>query len=138
MKRISCIAITLFAASLTTLPSLAQTEISNNQPITRNLSENEIRIEGKMKADFRKGLIDSDQLASFQRDFDGILVKEDSYKSGGLTNEGRKSVERSLCDFEARLDKSAGGVVTTADTNSVVAPKADENNASLDKIAPTR
>jgi hypothetical protein len=138
MNRISCIAVTLFAASLPLLPSVAQNEISNNQPATRNLSENELRIEGKMKADFKKGLIDSNQLASFQRDFDGILVKEDSFKARGLTDDGRKSIGQSLCDFEARLDKSAGCAKTTAQIEGANGPKADENNAGLDKIEPTK
>jgi hypothetical protein len=137
MNRISCIAATLFTASLTLLPGLAQNEVSNNQPLTRSLSANEIRIEAKMKQDFKKGLIDSNQLASFQRDFDGILVKEDSYKAGGLTDAGKKTIETKLCAFEGRLDTSAGGVSTTSESNRVVGPKADKNNAMLDKIAPT-
>jgi len=138
MKSSFNFAISALLLASTSLPSLAQSEIANNQPVTRSLSQDEVRIMGKLKEDFRKGLIDSNQLAQMQRDFDGILVKEDSYKSRGLTDDGKKTIEKALCDFEAKLDHSAGGVSTTAEANSVNGPKADENNARLDKIVPTK
>ncbi len=133
----SFIVLTVLTAAMTILPSLAQCEISNNQPVTRNLSADEVRIEGKIKLDYQQGLIDSDQLAQFQRDFDGILVEEDSLKSRGLEGRGRLATRTALNKFEAKLDSSAG-VTTTAQANNKSGPEADANNAGLSKIEPTQ
>ncbi|MBS2007991.1 MAG: hypothetical protein JST01_13175 [Cyanobacteria bacterium SZAS TMP-1] len=129
--------ITAAILTITALPTLAQNEISNNQPITRSLSEEEIRIEAKMKLDFKKGLIDSNQLAAMQRDFDGILVREDSFKARGLTDDGRKAINEALARFEEKLDKAAGAS-TTSEANNASGEKADQNNAGLDKMEPTK
>jgi hypothetical protein len=133
----SSIALAVLTASMTLMPAFAQNEISNNQPLNRNLSEDEVRIEAKLKLDFKKGLIDANQLAQMQRDFDGILVHEDAEKAKGLTSDGRASIKKSLCEFECKLDKAAG-VVTTQGAENKNGPKADENNAGLSQIAPTR
>jgi len=125
------------ALALSVLPSFAQNEISNNQPVTRSLSDEEIRIEAKMKLDFKNGLIDSNQLAEMQRDFDGILVKEDSFKARGLTDDGRKAIAEALCLFENKLDK-ASGVSTTQEAKEAVGVKADQNNAGLENKEPTK
>jgi hypothetical protein len=90
-------------------PCLAQDEITNNQPVVGALNKTETRIQSKLTEDFNKGLIDSDQLGQFQRDFDGILDHENVLQTGGGMNEsGKKSILKDLSSFEARLDKQAG------------------------------
>jgi len=87
----------------------AQDEINDNQPVKGPLNKTEARIRLKMQRDFKTGLIDSDQLASFQRDFSGILTHEEELKTGGgMTKSGEESILKQLAEFEARLDKQAG------------------------------
>jgi len=136
MKNRKHLSLALTAFAMSVMPSFAQNEISNNQPVSREMSAEEIRIEAKLKLDFKNGLIDSNQLAQMQRDFDGILVKEDSFKARGLTDDGRKAIGEALCQFESKLDKAAG-VSTTAEAQSTVQVKADQNNAGLENKAPT-
>jgi hypothetical protein len=131
------IAMALLVVAMTALPSLAETTITNDQPLTRTLSENEIRIEAKMKLDYKKGLIDSYQLTNFNRDLDGILVQEDSLIDRGLTADGWATIKKALCAFEARLDKSAGAA-TTAQVKGAIGETADANNAGLSEMEPTR
>jgi hypothetical protein len=68
------------------------------------------RIQQKLKDDFSKGLIDADQNASMQRDFDGIMTREDDLKNRGtgMNEAGKKDILKQLTAFEARLDKAAG------------------------------
>jgi hypothetical protein len=136
--------ITLVVASAivySTLPAFAQQQLSNNQPVTKVSTAVETRIQAKMKLDFKKGLIDATQLASLQRDFDGILSKEDSLKSrgqaDGMTSGGNSKIVDELSAFEARLDKLAG-VSTTAGAEAANGPKVNKNNANLSSVAPTR
>lgn len=91
------------------LPCLAQEEIMNNQPVAGELSGRESKIQAKLKDDYNKGLIDSDQLCIFQRDLDGICVDEDEIRSraGGMTDGARKGIIKRLDFFEANLDKAA-------------------------------
>ncbi len=88
-------------------PSFAQSEINNNQPVRGSMGKDEMRIQDKLKADYNKGLINSDQLADFQRDFDGILDRENAIQSDGMNKSGRKDILRDLASFESRLDKQA-------------------------------
>jgi hypothetical protein len=130
------ITLTILAASMTLLPCLAQNEIQNNQPLSRWLSADEARIEGKLQLDYKTGLIDATQLAAMQRDFDGILVQEDAWKSRGLLGLGRARTAKALAEFERRVDESAG-VCTTQAAQHKHGPTADENNVGLAHIEPT-
>lgn len=107
--------------------TFAQNEISNNQPIARAMSDAEIRIQTKLKANYKSGLIDDTQLASFQRDFDGILVKEDNFKMRGLTSGGQKTIDKALAAFEARLDRASG--LRTRTVGNTAGAKLDKNTA---------
>ena len=119
----------------------AQQQLSNNQPVTRVSTAVETRIQAKLKLDYKNGLLDSTQLASLQRDFDGILSKEDELKSrgqaDGLTSGGASKIVDELTAFEARLDKLAG-VHTTAQAENATGPKVDHNNVGLSGLVPTR
>ncbi len=106
----------LALAAVSLAPCLAQDEINNNQPITGPLNKAEARIQAKLTRDFQKGYINDDQLAQFQRDFDGILDHENVLQGGkGMNDSGRKTILKQLGDFEARLDKQAGMNMPAAD-----------------------
>jgi hypothetical protein len=131
------ISLTIIASGL---PAFSQQQLSNNQPVTKVSTAVETRIQAKLKLDYSKGLIDSTQNASLQRDFDAILVKEDNYKSrgasDGMSDKDSGKIVDELAAFEARLDKLAG-VSTTAAAASVEGPRVDKNNAGLSNVAPT-
>ncbi|HEY9760281.1 MAG TPA: hypothetical protein V6C97_34305 [Oculatellaceae cyanobacterium] len=121
------------------MPSAAfsQDELSNNQPLTKRSTEEEARIQAKLKLDFTQGLIDSSQLAGMQRDFDAILVKEDDYKSRGMTEKRRKIIADDLRNFEANLDRNAG-VHTTEEARKANGPVFNKNNDGTSNVVPTR
>ncbi len=91
-------------------PSFSQSEITNNQPVKGTMDKDAARIQQKLKDDFTKGLIDADQNASMQRDFDGIMTREDDLRTrgNGMNAAGKKDILKQLTAFEARLDKAAG------------------------------
>jgi hypothetical protein len=88
-------------------PCFSQNEVNNNQPVRGAMNIREARIQRKMQYDYKAGLIDSDQLAEFKRDFSGILDEEDAMKSAGMNASGKKNILKKLADFEARLNKQA-------------------------------
>jgi hypothetical protein len=100
-----------FAVLLFNAPCFAQNEIENNQPVAGDLHTRETAIQAKLKSKYDAGLLDADQLAKYQRDFDGICVEEDDIKSrgNGMTESGRKTIMKKLDNFEANLDKQTGG-----------------------------
>jgi hypothetical protein len=107
LKKLSLLA--LSSVVLSFAPSYAQDDINNNQPVAGRLNKTETRIQAKLTEDFNKGLLNSDQLCQFQRDFDGILDHENELQTGGGMNaSGKKKIETDLAAFEARLDKQAG------------------------------
>ena len=122
--------------SLNPLPGFAQEQLSNNQPLTRETTEEEARIQAKLKLDFKQGLIDSTQLATMQRDFDAILVHEDDYKERGMTDKRKRIIQSQLQAFEAHLDRSAG-VHTTKEAEEKTGPVFNKNNVDTSNIAPT-
>lgn len=91
-------------------PSFSQSEITNNQPVKGSMDKDAARVQQKLKDDFTKGLIDADQNAQLQRDFDGIMTREDDLRSrgNGMNASGKKDILKQLTAFEARLDKQAG------------------------------
>ena len=126
----------LLIIGLNVLPSGAQEQLSNNQPLTKQSTEEEARIQAKLKLDFTHGLIDSTQLATMQRDFDAILVREDDYKSRGMTDKRKRIIENQLRAFEANLDRSAG-VHTTEQAEQKTGPVVNKNNADMSTVVPT-
>jgi hypothetical protein len=92
------------------VPCFAQNEITENQPVVGNIHDREALVQAKLKSNYDAGLIDSDELAKFQRDLDGICVQEDDLKSraGGMTSGGRKEIEKKLDLLEGELAKHAG------------------------------
>lgn len=98
------------SAVMPVAPSFSQSEITNNQPVKGSMNKDAERIQQKLKDDFKNGLIDSDQNAQLQRDFDGIMTREDDLKSrgNGMNASGKKDILKQLAAFEARLDKQAG------------------------------
>lgn len=109
----------ILSALLICAPVFAQSQLKNNQPIRGDLHTREATIQAKLKMDYKQGRIDSTELASFQRDLDGILVRENDFKgrADGLTDSGRETIFKSLDVFEARLDRHANksNVKTAAD-----------------------
>jgi hypothetical protein len=94
---------------LLSAPGFAQDQIKDNQPIVGALHKKEAKIQAKLQADYRAGLIDSTELAKLQRDFDGICVEEDRLKTKGegMTDAGRTLIMAKLDEFEVALDKRA-------------------------------
>ena len=108
MLKKSCLA-ALALAAVSFAPCLAQDEVNNNQPVTGPLNKAEARIQAKLTQDYNKGLINDNQLAQLQRDFDGIFDHENVLQGGkGMNEAGKKTIQKQLTDFEARLDKQAG------------------------------
>ncbi|MBK9773348.1 MAG: hypothetical protein IPP57_21450 [Candidatus Obscuribacter sp.] len=91
------------------VPASAQTQIDNNQPVKGVLHTREALLQLKLNGAYRAGLIDSNELAAFQRDFDGILAKEEDYKTrpSGMTSGGKQDIEKRLYLFEERLARHA-------------------------------
>jgi hypothetical protein len=87
----------------------AQNPAQNNQPVVGSVHKQEARIQRKLQQYYKQGRIDSNELARFQRDFDGICVKEDAarMKEEGLTDQAQSSLMKKLDLFEADLDKHA-------------------------------
>jgi len=98
------------AAVMPVAPSFSQSELTNNQPVKGTMDKDAARIQQKLKDDFTKGLIDADQNASLQRDFDGIMTREDDLRTrgNGMNAAGKKDILKQLTAFEVRLDKAAG------------------------------
>lgn len=109
MLRKSSLTVLALSALVSLAPCSAQNEITNNQPVVGSLNKTETRIQSKMTTDYHKGWINSDQLAQFQRDFDGILDKENVYQASrdGMTAERKAKILAELAAFEAKLDKQA-------------------------------
>jgi hypothetical protein len=96
-----------FAALLLNAPCFAQNEIENNQPVVGDLNKKEVAIQKKLQSKYDAGLIDADQLAVYQRDLDGISVKEDELKtrSSGMSDSAKKDIWNKLETFETNLEK---------------------------------
>jgi hypothetical protein len=105
-----CLSVLVSSALLSsTALCFAQDEIGNNQPVRGPLNKSEARIQAKLTTDFNRGLLDATQLASFQRDFDGILDHENELKTGnGMNKAGEEDIFKRLAAFEIRLDQQAG------------------------------
>jgi hypothetical protein len=90
-------------------PCFAQNEITENQPVVGDINSRTKQLQTKLKTNYDAGLIDSDELAKFQRDLDGICVQEDDLKarSGGMSSAGRKEILKKLDIFESELDQHA-------------------------------
>lgn len=88
-------------------PCFAQGEITENQPVVGDINTRQAQLQAKLKSNYDSGLIDSDELANFQRELDGIGVQEDDLKSraGGMTSAGQKEIMKKLDLFEADLEK---------------------------------
>jgi hypothetical protein len=102
-----CLTMTVLCALGPSIPCFAQDEISDNQPVRGALNHRETHIQSKLTEAYNKGLLDSNELAEFQRDFDGILDKENALASAGMNEAGRNGILKELSAFEARLDKQA-------------------------------
>lgn len=122
MNKLSAI-MPIFAILVLGTPGFAQNQLSNNQPIRGDLHGREAEIQARLKADFKRGLIDATELAAFQRDLDGILVKENDFKSRstGLTDSGRETLMKKLDVLEGRIVRHAakGRAVPPTDPVSV-------------------
>jgi len=105
-------------------PVFAQSQIDNNQPVQGTLHSREVEIQNKLNASYAAGLISSTELASMQRDLDGILVKEDRKltKAGGLDGSNFDSISKDLDVFEARILTSNRKVASSSEGNAVAIP----------------
>jgi hypothetical protein len=105
-----CLTVLALTALMPFTPSFSQTEIQNKQPAKGAMDKDAVRVQAKLKDDFKKGLIDADQLSQMQRDFDGIMTREDDLRTrgNGMNASGKKDILKQLTAFEARLDKQAG------------------------------
>ncbi len=108
---------TLIVALLIAAPAFAQSQIDNNQPVRGDLHTREAELQNKLNASYDAGYISSSELAAFQRDLDGILVKEERQKSkaSGLTETAYDGLSKDLDIFEGRLARHSTklGAVTT-------------------------
>ena len=109
MKYKARFSLSVLATFALCLPVMAQSQISSNQPVCGQLHARECNLQSKLKNDYEAGRIDSTELASFQRDLDGIMVKENNYKSrnDGLTSGGRDHLLGRIDVLEAKLDRHA-------------------------------
>lgn len=133
----SLVAALLIAAT----PAFSQSQIDNNQPVQGSLHTREADLQNKLNAAYDAGNLDSTELAAFQRDLDGILVKEsrEKTKSTGLTDSGFERISKDLDIFEGRLARHTNktGVVTKANpTNSEEAARDVENKAAAPVLIP--
>jgi len=118
--------------TLALAPAMAQSQIDNNQPVQGSLQTREAVLQNKLNVCYDAGNIDSTELASLQRDFDGILVKEERLKSkaGGLTDSGYSSISSALDLFESKLSGHAikngmavgAGSAITGNQSSLIIP----------------
>jgi hypothetical protein len=103
-----------------------------------SLHTREAEIQNKLNKAFDAGNIDSNELASFQRDLDGILVKEDreKTKASGLTNSGFARISKDLDIFEGRLARHSTklGAVTKADPTNTRQAAINVNNKNAEPV----
>lgn len=78
----------LVAMTISVGPSMAQSQIDNNQPVQGTLHSRAVDLQNKLNASYKAGYLSSSELAEIQRDLDGILVKADrkSTKDTGLSD----------------------------------------------------
>lgn len=105
----------MLVALVLSAPCFAQNEITENQPVVGDINTRTKLLQTKLKTNYDAGLIDSDELAKFQRDLDGICVQEDDLKAraGGMTGAGRKEILKKLDLFESELDQHSKKAGTT-------------------------
>ncbi len=116
--------LSLITALAAAAPVFAQSQIDNNQPVQGTLHSREVEIQNKLNASYAAGLISSTELASMQRDLDGILVREDRKltKAGGLNGSNFDSISKDLDAFEARIITSNRKVAATTESSAVAIP----------------
>jgi hypothetical protein len=109
MKHYTALTLAVSSIFVFGLSAFSQSQISDNQPVKGELHARETEIQAKLKAAYNAGNIDSTELAQFQRDFDGILTRENDFRtrSTGLTDSGKETIAKQLDTFEARLNRHA-------------------------------
>jgi hypothetical protein len=114
----------LIATLAITAPVFAQSQIDNNQPVQGSLHSREVEIQNKLNASYAAGTISSTELAEYQRDLDGILVKEERQrtKAGGITDSNFDSISKALDCFEAKVVVNNRRVASTTDGSAVAIP----------------
>ena len=129
---------TLIAALLIAAPAFAQSQIDNNQPVRGDLHTREAELQNKLNASYDAGFISSTELAAFQRDLDGILVKEEKEKgkASGLTDSGYDAIANSLDIFEGRLARHSTkiGVTTKGDPTTSHQAAVDVSNKDAEPV----
>lgn len=114
----------LIATLAITAPVFAQSQIDNNQPVQGSLHSREVEIQNKLNASYAAGTISSTELAEYQRDLDGILVKEERQrtKAGGITDSNFESISKALDCFEGKVIGHNRRVASTTDGSAVAIP----------------
>lgn len=108
----------LVAMTISVSPSMAQSQIDNNQPVQGQLHSRAVELQNKLNASYKAGYLSSTELAEMQRDLDGILVKADrkNTKDTGLSDTDFDGIRESMSELEARLASkqvAKGGPATT-------------------------
>lgn len=87
-------------------PATAQSQIDNNQPVQGSLHGRAADLQNRLNASYKAGFISSSELATMQRDLDGILIKADR-KSMKDSNQNTDfdGVSDEMSNFEKRLVK---------------------------------
>jgi hypothetical protein len=133
------VATTVFAALMLGAPAFAQSQIDNNQPVQGDLHAREASLQTRLTAAFNGGLIDSNELASMQRDLDGILTRETDFRnrSSGLTSGGYDTIQKSLDLFEARLSRHSDKTdVVNTSSGAVVGVPLSQTTTPVVPVAP--
>lgn len=87
-------------------PVTAQSQIDNNQPVQGGLHGRAADLQNRLNASYKAGYISSTELATLQRDLDGILVKSER-KSMKDSNQNTDfdGISDEMNNFEKRLVK---------------------------------
>lgn len=99
-------------------PANAQSQIDNNQPVQGTLHSRAADLQNKLNASYKAGFISSTELATMQRDLDGILVKADR-KSMKDSNQNTDfdGISAEMSNFEKRLIRGENRKVGSDNSN---------------------
>jgi|GEM_PF-1363109 hypothetical protein len=110
---------TLVAMTISVGPSMAQSQIDNNQPVQGSLNSRGVDLQNKLNASYKAGYLSSTENAEMQRDLDGILLRADrkASKDTGMSDTDFDGVSKAMDEFEVRIASKQvikGGPASTA------------------------
>ncbi len=105
----ACAALALGALLMVGLQQAqARSDFNNWQPAIGALNQEEDYLNARMNRDYKKGLIDWDEMAQMRRDLDGIQCQADEFRMdhNGLGTHDVNCVLNKLNRFEQNLDRA--------------------------------